>query len=1074
MGRYLPRSARHLTLILIAASLGCAKVRMQTVTTTAPQNNGGGDGPVLRDGITLEAAMALEKTPRTGRIPMGPVDARAARAMNGAAVSWDGRLIFQSPLFSGATVADDPDDRAAGSKWAVRAFRPENLNADEGQVPVFSAATVSPSRVVAMPEQEVQSMLSRAQGFDPDVDPAAYGRYLLGSFGPMAAVANPSVPENPYRSDYQGQPGTGGAYETYDVQLFAATSLTMRETAAPDNPRAILLPSGFRAPALGFRFAKVVLDKPRTKDAAVLKAFATSGFTQLTTVGGNPLMGIEPSVTADGRLVVYQGNPKNDGTLGEIMASWNPTPGAATGWSEPKSLPHLFADRAAVIAGVSLGDRYPIARKAFRDLDGSLLDAENPFHGAAPFLDPDGKNVFFTTMYSAVYGARRSGLAAIGEWTGYSLRLIDGPVNPDRRGSSLPDPLVTLGTSFSSPAFVVSPGAFTTVWAPFRDVPSQPLPYLPRKTVYPALVAGSGSYTELEFDDFLDGNYVLYLHMNEGLKHQAAAAGDTTFASGSVDADPYGFAWDVTRTFDSSGSGNHGALGNGASFPFEYTAGQQDRNFGAIGQAILFTDRGAVTVPHSASLARLTTKITASVFVKALKPHDERRVLLNKPGQFQLGVEVGGKIYASITGTDGKIHRVEPAGPALPVGAWANVAFVFDGDDAGALRTYVDAVSVGELKTGATSVAAGTGSLVIGPANSASPLYPDEAVIVLDEIAISSVVRTADELADAALLKRPSPGGLSAALKLPLGLERAQIIRPRSNLITPQVVTLGEKLFSDPILSLERSRSCASCHLPGAMFTDFGESLEAITSRNAPTAANRAFSTRQFWDGRAPTLEEQALLPIQNPKEMGLTLDEAIRRLSDSDEYRRLFGDAFGEKPSTRGLAFAIAAFERTILVGNSRVDQFEAGNPSALTASEQRGRLLFRGKARCITCHFGPNYTDEELHNLTLLPEGPAPNSGSVDIGLGAVTKRDTDRGRFKTPSLRNVNQTGPYHHDGTIRTLEQMLALYNAGGDASSPYRDREMRPLGLTQAELEDLLAFLKALDGTVTYGQQSLSP
>lgn len=1074
LGGSLPRIARYLTLIPIAASLGCAKVRVQTVVSAPSRTTDGGTGAVIRDGITLEAAMALEAIPRAGRISSERVDARSSRAMNGAAVSWDGRLLFQSPLFSGTALADDPDDRAAASKWAVRAFRPEALASGDDQAPIFSSTSFSPSLVVTMPAPEVQSMLTRAQGFDPDVDPAAYNRYLLGAFGPMAAVANPAVAENPYRSNDQGQSAPAGAYETYDVQIFAATSLTMLEKADPSRPKAIMVPSGFRSPALGFRFVKIIVEKPRTKDATVLRAFASSGFTQLSTVGGKAIMGIEPALTADGRLIIYQGNPKNDGTLGEIMVSWNPVPGAATGWTEPKSLPNLFADRATDIAGVSLGDRYPIAKNAFLDLDGSIISPGNPFHGAAPFIDPDGKNVFFTTMYSAVYGARKSGLVALGSWTGYAIRLADGPVNPDRRGNTLPDPLLPLGVAFSSPAYVISPGAFSSAWAPFHDVPSLPIPYLTQKTAYPAFIAGTGTYTELAFDDFVDGNYVLYFHMNEALKHGSSAPGDPSFASGSVDADPFGFAWDASRTFDSSGNANHGALGNGASFPFEYTAGQQDRNFGISGQAILFTDRSTVTVPHSASLGRLSSKVTASLFVKPLKPHDERRVLLDKPGQFQFGIEVGGKIYVSITGTDGKIYRTGSAGPTLPIGAWSSVAFVFDGDDAGALRTYVEAVPAGEVKTGATSISAGTGALVIGPANSASPLYPDEAVVVLDEIAISSVVRTADELADAALLKHRPPPVSTSALKLPLGLEKARITGLRSNLITPPVVALGQKLFSDSVLSSDRVRSCATCHLPTATFMDFGESQESITSRNSPTAANRAFSTRQFWDGRASTLEEQALLPIQNPKEMGLTLDEAISRLSDSDEYRRLFAGAFGERPSTRGLAFAIAAFERTILIGNSRVDQFEAGNPAALSAAEQRGRLLFRGKARCIACHFGPNYTDEDYHNVALLAEGPAPHSDTIDIGLGAITKRASDRGRFKTPSLRNVSQTHPYHHDGAIPSLEKMLALYNGGGDANNPYRDREMRPLGLTQPELDDLLAFLKALDGTMTFGQDSLSP
>jgi len=296
---------------------------------------------------------------------------------------------------------------------------------------------------------------------------------------------------------------------------------------------------------------------------------------------------------------------------------------------------------------------------------------------------------------------------------------------------------------------------------------------------------------------------------------------------------------------------------------------------------------------------------------------------------------------------------------------------------------------------------------------------------------------------------------VSAQEPAPKGLP--EITHPPSS---PALVQLGRHLFQETKLSGDGTVSCASCHDATKNFTTSDAKAIGIGKqlgrRNAPSLMNRVFGTSMFWDGRTRTLEEQALLPIADPTEMGNTVEKALATLAADAEYPKRFRDAFGSEGVTKErLATALAAFQRSLLLGNSPVDAFVDGDTAKLSESAKQGLWLFESKANCWKCHAGKNYSDEKFHN-TGVSWGATP----LDLGRHEVTKKHEDRGRFKTPSLRGVAKTAPYMHDGSIKTLEEVVAFYSKGGN-TNPHLDGALKPLNLKEREQADLVAFLKAL-------------
>jgi cytochrome c peroxidase len=304
--------------------------------------------------------------------------------------------------------------------------------------------------------------------------------------------------------------------------------------------------------------------------------------------------------------------------------------------------------------------------------------------------------------------------------------------------------------------------------------------------------------------------------------------------------------------------------------------------------------------------------------------------------------------------------------------------------------------------------------------------------------------------------------------RVPLGLD-AYMPVPDDSPLTAARVALGRQLFFDTRLSADGSMSCASCHDPAHAFTDGRATSVGIFGRRGaravPAIINRGYGRSFFWDGRATSLEQQVLQPIDNPNELDAGTEAVVSRLRGVGVYAAGFVGAFGCPINRDDLARALSSYVRSILAGGSRVDAYLTGDAGALSETERAGLQLFRGKANCVACHVGPLFTDERFHNT-----GIAWRGGSLgDEGRAAVTGRPEDRGAFKTPTLRQIAETAPYMHDGSVATLGEAIDFYDGGG-MPNPGLDPELRPLHLTGAEKLALEAFLRALTGPIQEGGQ----
>jgi len=306
----------------------------------------------------------------------------------------------------------------------------------------------------------------------------------------------------------------------------------------------------------------------------------------------------------------------------------------------------------------------------------------------------------------------------------------------------------------------------------------------------------------------------------------------------------------------------------------------------------------------------------------------------------------------------------------------------------------------------------------------------------------------------------PQPIRKPPTVQVPLGLMPLQF--PADNPYTPEKAELGRFLYFDVRTSADNTVSCASCHSPEHGYTDGASISPGIhgqkSGRSAPTVLNRAYSLAQFWDGRASTLEEQAKSSIQNPIEMGATHSDVVAKIGGIAGYRPLFQKAFGSPEVTVDkMAQAIATFERTLLSGNSPYDRYKAGDKKALTLAQIRGLDVFVNTAKCDQCHEGINFTTNSYANL-----GVGADKAEPDSGRFVVTHQNGDWGAFKTPTLRDVARTAPYMHDGSLKTLDDVVDFYDKGGIPNRNL-DEKIRPLKLTDAQKKDLVEFLKSLSG-----------
>lgn len=294
-------------------------------------------------------------------------------------------------------------------------------------------------------------------------------------------------------------------------------------------------------------------------------------------------------------------------------------------------------------------------------------------------------------------------------------------------------------------------------------------------------------------------------------------------------------------------------------------------------------------------------------------------------------------------------------------------------------------------------------------------------------------------------------------LELPVGFPLPNI--PEDNQLKQSRIELGKRLFFDPILSRDSTISCGSCHFPNQFFTDGEKVSTGIENRkgirNAPSLANVAYQKSLLMEGGVPSLELQVIAPIEDVNEMDFDALQVVERLKKHPIYRELAERAYEREPDLFVLTRSIAAYERTLLSGNSSYDQYQyQGDSNALSTTEKRGmELFFSDKNQCANCHKGHNFTDGEFHNIGLY-------AVYEDKGRARITVLDSDKGRFKTPSLRNVAATAPYMHNGSLNTLAEVVEHFNTGGHLH-PNKDERVKPLNLSAADKAALISFLGSL-------------
>lgn len=296
---------------------------------------------------------------------------------------------------------------------------------------------------------------------------------------------------------------------------------------------------------------------------------------------------------------------------------------------------------------------------------------------------------------------------------------------------------------------------------------------------------------------------------------------------------------------------------------------------------------------------------------------------------------------------------------------------------------------------------------------------------------------------------------------------------PADNPTTVERVSLGRQLFYEPLLSLDSSTSCASCHHPNLAFSDPRQVSTGVHGgigfRNSPTLTNVAYNDRYFFDGGIPSLELQVLAPLDNADEMRLNIHQAALRLREDSQYIQLFKQAYNRPPDSYGIVRALAAFQRTLISADSPYDRWLSGDQTALSAAANRGKaLFFSAELKCSQCHSGFNFTNNGFANNGLHSDYTA------DPGRRRVTMEEEDIGKFKVPTLRNISVTAPYMHDGSIPTLHAVIDHYAKGGQ-QHPNKSPLITGFTITPAERSDLLAFLQCLsDSTFLHNPAFRTP
>ncbi len=672
----------------------------------------------------------------------------------------------------------------------------------------------------------------------------------------------------------------------------------------------------------------------------------------------------------------------------------------------------------------------------------------------------------------------------MGERTGGILYNIEGDVNLTRgnpttsydhfndEGDSMNSAIRDAYRNLSIPNFngdilnnsfeqvlVPSISLFGSSWDPFKNDPNAVLPLHKNQNIY-SFIATGNRYVEVPLLDRTE-DLLLYYPMNEPVLFDP----DSINASLNNQINPEQARRNNVRfitdeTADYSNYLHKGDLRNGAQYPFEFNnvlsrwANDQvllDIQEGAFGNSIYINREGSVqTTIQQDAYEKIVSSREFSLSFWAKKNALSTGPIATLQGVFTLWLNNRSIDLTTFTTTNPSGHRIVVSN-ATEIGEWNHYTITYR---VGHISIYANGEllhteEIRDLLPFVNNFPSGL-PFILGPNGNLS----GEEFVQMDEVYLHSTALSASEVRNLAFVE--AVRAENSTINTPTNFqELEQYFNPNSNSSDQAIRDLGEELFNSNELSFNRALNCADCHSPASSFTDnqvVSEGAFGTTQRNTPTLTNLLFNERFFLDGRAGNLEEQVIESIISDEEMGFSNDisELIFRLRNIPSINNEFVSIFGRDVNHTDLAIVLARYIRGIFTSPTTVDN------EVLIDSIRRGSEIFNNHGNCIACHNGPNFTDNSFHNIGISLD----NSELLENGRARVTKRASDIGSFKTPTLRNIDLTAPYFHDGSASTLEEVIEHYNRGGN-NTVNQSTHIRPLDLNSTQQQDLVNFLESL-------------
>lgn len=922
------------------------------------------------------------------------------------------------------------------------------------------------------------------------------GNNQLGVDSPIytAAFPHPSIKNNPYRANLNGNPSDTDNYVAYRLYVVTA-SYKMGNIVSKYPEFATNTPYYF----LGKFELIIVVKDPDTNHSSVANVRILSPAQPLYDTSGSLLYGYEMGVSLDGQLMTYSGNPEagsKPGRGGRVMYTYTPNAFLNNAWSVPKNISAMYdADGPGRPGGetfvnnVPFSKRFPIAKYPIRDFRGNRFTAETPIMGAYTWLGFDASEAAFSTVAN-FYGPARQGTVMVGRRTHGVIYHMDGDMNLTRGNPtdkySIYNKGVTqqeyldiakayqelkapnfnddvLGKSGAEQVTLVPVGLYGTSWSPFAKETNPILPLDTSKRSY-GFILSNTRYAEVKLLDNMD-DLLLYYPMNEPVLMDPAII--NSFLDGGVSTEEVrknGVKFITNQTADYSDHLQYGTLVGGAYYPFEFNKVKEqwannkilkDIQEGAYGNSIYFEKNGSVQ-----------TNISNELYKKIVDSGEFNISFWLKNNSSTSGSVFSLQNFLSVWVNAGNIdltfyNQLYPSGIRVVTGnivkadQWNNISIDYK---LGWLKIHLNGELVKTTGINGNLLASSNFQnglkLFLGPNGSLN----GSSYIQMDEVYFHSSSLTQNEvvnlMGDKFLAKDKS------AIESPeflTGLSQEYVSIPKDQ--ESKIRQLGHDLFNSKELSSNRSKSCSSCHKPALSFSDntrFSAGVNGISSRNTPSLVNLLYMDYFFFDGRAESIEEQVLHPILDSTEMGFTdLSSLMNRLSSIPKFKSDFLAAFGRNPNQTDMAVALARYVRGL---ETQSTTFDSG---LLSASAQKGMEIFYGYGNCVACHSGPNFTDGKFHNVGISLD----SADLLENGRSRISKRYSDIGGIKTPSLRNVSLTAPYFHDGRFATLLDVVDHYSSGGDGGK-YQSDDIRPLLLNADQKQSLVDFLNSLHSGVS--------